>query len=868
MNPAMDIDSTPVDDSQPDLHNPDEEATNFNLNIQSAIKNYKSTHPRTFMFPRLLLADDAGILLRILLESIHEECRVRQYHCQGYIKDHPLLHNTLYEAYASQAFAYLRVDGQLPSVDEVAGCASITASGISPSNSNSTIQTAFQRGYRGNTAKLFIRTLNKEREMRHKKTAAQAPYNWTISVVQSSGMGKSRMVEEAGNSVFTIPFNLREDMEEGKNPYPPSDANMRQFFIDRQGKTDLQQQIKYAVFLGILFTRVSQLVKEKFRGLAKEKLARAWADYLGEGQTVTEVGSNRQTLYEDTIQDVKDEIVRNKPQKLEDVEGSLKKSCGDLLELVDSDQSDDSNACFVYFDEAHSLTETVPDSDGGHKRNPFHNLGTVLSKLVNHRIFFIFLSTNSRIEGFDPPATHYPSERVTLGSQLVPPFTELPFDIYDEKVLKRIESLTLTEASSVKVMVSFGRPLWYADRKAHPKGDVFDFAVDKLAANGVVERKSDALLAALGVRVGVSFDETNSYSIQSKLVESHLRVVYSIPEDRTYIHTGSPSEPVLAEAAGRFLSTQNLGGVVLEGPRQLSNALTQGFLARGERGELVGRLLVTAAHDIALENLYGELKLTHNKACYHRPIPVLEFLRALFAQQHHSKIMGAACVTREPGTGSLAAAFSESYVFFSHFARAEDAEMLSAFGLATALVRGMALQAKEGQISIDAVIPIHMASLDIPISPQTTSAINLQFKNGKDSSNCHVNRLITVPGRKTPVISIIFDFGVKGKRADYVEISHHNRTATRNANPTHQDDYHYEIVARGCSPAVYGPITDETKFQYRAILGAGTVLEDFARCDDSENVEALRALKPAFSGKRERERYKQWESASNDIRAT
>ncbi|CAE6491771.1 unnamed protein product [Rhizoctonia solani] len=193
--------------------------------------------------------------------------------------------------------------------------------------------------------------------MRLLKTAAQAPYNWTISIVQSSGMGKSRMVEEAGNSVFTIPLNLCEDMKQGKKPYPPPDRNMRQFFLECQGKTNLQQQIEYAVFLGVLFTRVSKLVKAQFPELTKEKLPCAWADYLKEGQTVTEVGSNRRTLYDNIIQDVKDKIAR-KPQTLEDVKESLEKSCKGFLGLTLDHRTRQEDACKIDYFRSWSQGET------------------------------------------------------------------------------------------------------------------------------------------------------------------------------------------------------------------------------------------------------------------------------------------------------------------------------------------------------------------------------------------------------------------------------------------------------------------------------------------------------------------------------
>ena len=41
--------------------------------------------------------------------------------------------------------------------------------------------------------------------------------------------------------------------------------------------------------------------------------------------------------------------------------------------------------------------------------------------------------------------------------------------------------------------------------------------------------------------------------LQSKLVQSHMRVIYSIPQHRCYMRTGTPSEPILAEAAAQAM---------------------------------------------------------------------------------------------------------------------------------------------------------------------------------------------------------------------------------------------------------------------------------------------------------------------------
>ncbi|EUC56096.1 G2/mitotic-specific cyclin cdc13, putative, partial [Rhizoctonia solani AG-3 Rhs1AP] len=185
-------------------------------------------------------------------------------------------------------------------------------------------------------------------------------------------------------------------------------------------------------------------------------------------------------------------------------------------------------------------------------------------------MFFIFLSTDPSLKG------------------LAPSFTERPFDIYEDKVINEFGSMTLARAYNVDVMVQFGRPLWYTLHKVNPDVDVFQLAMSKLSNNRMPGHEADSILAALGVRVGITFDELNRiavdeektavkeqhpYRTQSRLVESHMHVAYSIPQHQGYMHTRAPSEPVLPEAAGQYLSLGNLGGIMIEGPKRLCEAL-------------------------------------------------------------------------------------------------------------------------------------------------------------------------------------------------------------------------------------------------------------------------------------------------------
>ncbi|KAG9093715.1 hypothetical protein FS749_013904 [Ceratobasidium sp. UAMH 11750] len=201
---------------------------------------------------------------------------------------------------------------------------------------------------------------------------------------------------------------------------------------------------------------------------------------------------------------------------------------------------------------------------------------------------------------------------------------------------------------------------------------------------------------------------------------------------------------------------------------------------------------------------------------------------------------------------TLSQVFSGSFVSFSHFALAEDVEMLSTFGLATTLVRGMGLLADDCQCSIDAVIPIHMGPITTPILPETTSVINLQFRNRKKAHDCYVDRRITVPDVTKPVISIIFEFGMEGQGSNAVEMGEND---CHHEGQERGEDRHCLIVAWGCSPAVFGAILPGTEEQYKVILGGGTFLDEFPRKHEVENVRTLLDIKPVFSGARQEEQY-------------
>ncbi|KAG9118690.1 hypothetical protein FRC07_006677 [Ceratobasidium sp. 392] len=79
-------------------------------------------------------------------------------------------------------------------------------------------------------------------------------------------------------------------------------------------------------------------------------------------------------------------------------------------------------------------------------------------------MFFSFSSTNFNFKEFAPTLANFPTAHRLDGTQLVPPFAELPFDVSENQ----LTSLTLDTLCTTQAIVRFGRPLWYTQYKISP----------------------------------------------------------------------------------------------------------------------------------------------------------------------------------------------------------------------------------------------------------------------------------------------------------------------------------------------------------------------------------------------------------------
>ncbi|KAG8690354.1 hypothetical protein FRC11_012202 [Ceratobasidium sp. 423] len=214
MNSAMDI-RRETKDSQLDSRNLKNvrqfNPTKFNADVLDAIKRHKAKYTSTFKDP-VPTCDDLSILLHIILKAYLKECWMDRQACKEYLSQHQSLMWKLLGAYLTQEFnTVLQSELPLEQARQV-----VSRPMPSGGSVNHGLKWAFEQPYRGNTAQLFIKTLDTVRRSYKGASASKRPYNWSIAVVQSSGMGKSRMVDEATKAVFTIPINIREHLPEGK----------------------------------------------------------------------------------------------------------------------------------------------------------------------------------------------------------------------------------------------------------------------------------------------------------------------------------------------------------------------------------------------------------------------------------------------------------------------------------------------------------------------------------------------------------------------------------------------------------------------------------------------------------------------------
>ncbi|CAG8805753.1 15781_t:CDS:2, partial [Gigaspora margarita] len=580
------------------------------------------------------------------------------------------------------------------------------------------VQKAFNRTFQdpSNLSERFIQFIDKC--LYEYETTIDTYYAPYTTLIQASGVGKSKLLINVAEKIMTVYCCLRDFKSSGY----PSRSYIAKILVNKF-ENEREAEVTYLAYICASFQKV-----QEFDGDFKK-----WIDGL--------INKNSQKNF---WKDVEDEM--------KNIKHHLMKCSGDsetskwvekYLDSVENKKIKRKGSVkyLFAFDEARILV-----SENVEKQSLFYCMRRALILLPKRAgIFAIFTDTHSNLSNFSPVSYRDPSLTVAEGgSQLFEPFYLL--DTVDMNVnFKKV--MTLKESEDPQHFFQYGRPLWGAllsppnETKGMKPEHIVELAMDKLIGGEnfsiwrkKIQNKIGILetLAILGPRLCIEIVPQSR--VASSLVANNLRLCINILEDREYVVTSMPTEPLLAEASARIMNDPYISPIELI--NQLSSALKKGIVEAGYRGELTARLLLLNAWDRcikkkSIDDRKKDFNDTNASENYFRFVTIEEFLRSLLADNVYEKIEN----RLEKKVEFTGRKFCEAYVKFTHFINITYTPDRKDLG--DALIRGVAFSCKRNQQGVDIIIPTYMGTLDETINEDRISYILIQVKNHSTNNKGH-----------------------------------------------------------------------------------------------------------------------------------
>ncbi|KAI9567971.1 hypothetical protein HD554DRAFT_2328774 [Boletus coccyginus] len=609
---------------------------------------------------------------------------------------------------------------------------------------------------------------------------------------RSSGMGKSRAVDEMAKGELVIPMVLR--------PENSTDSSPGVF----------QRVLAFLHALFVVLAEVVESTEAPSEGLAPlnklKPFAGQFREYMNHNMTMTCHGDFRVWFYNRVVEKAgevfktyerqiplkSDTTCPDVDNKARDPSFLLNMKCGALLTALKAFQ-DPSWFIILSFDEMHVLGDN------------YLEFRCALRAPSNQPVFSLFLSTAGHMYNFIPNPKMDPSARMVERGRVVAPFAELGFDHFAKRTNLANEDPMetddiLTHVSSTAQLVKFGRPMWatrYDEGNPAVQADIIGFAASKLLGGldptGETPLELPHHLGCLAQRLPIEF-LSSSYSSsladsQSVQVQSHLRVVLRIADALETMITMTPSEPILSEAAYWLMSGRCKPATALKG-------ILGGFsVDPGDRGELLVMLLLTIARDkaVGLPDRYG-VPLKGFRWC-----SVKSFLSCLFVESALTDAIG-------DKQSAMEEVFGDSKLYFNHFVKVHEFEMLNTKYITRLMTRGAAILCANNQKGVDLVIPFTRGGL----MKKDLGVILVQVKNNKtytaepkpdEFDSMSVNGLSDIP-------TLRLFFALAAKR---------DRLVTDNPSPP---SHAFNFWIAGLSSKILRPIEDEGDSVWKGLLDA------------------------------------------------
>ncbi|TFY74196.1 hypothetical protein EWM64_g9816 [Hericium alpestre] len=698
--------------------------------------------------------------------------------------------------------------------------------------------------YQGSTTAVLMNTIRDY-------LRAQNHYARYFAFVQSSGTGKSRIVDELAKTLISTPVNL------AAKTFPPGDRQVRVWLgldsyeqSDRDASSLRLHAYLYAVLTTTLVNlkeiarseNISTLTDDALDDIVKRRsheLATSFHDHMAKDMTFESHGPFRDGFYKSVLGLANKFVSKAKRNHagssnfvLEDTErGSsscsvdVRSAAKDLLEFIDphyEDQSYKNPLLLLSFDESHDFTSV----SGNQHWSLFSEFQRVLWRIRDFPIFSVFLSTGGTFHLFSPHTDDSSSNRLqTVKLNIFPPVTETGFDELALKV-RGDGSWSLEQVVTDEFIAHLGRPLFasrYDAGDTSVRNSIVGFAAQKLMGTsrgfGVLSPAQE--LACLAVRLPLEFRATSwsTRSMEREQVERHMRICLAATAGFEEMVTVAASEPLLAEAA--FITMRNKK---MPAATALQNHLVSSNLSVGERGELIATLILLLARDAAVSHVQDS-----------RIVSVLGFLAALFHPDDYETICEAhpARSTHGEANKSLKDSFANAKMWFNHFIKVNDFEVVNQEYLWRLIVRGAAVVCANNMRGFDIILPI--LYWDSKLCAWNVTAILIQVKNDKSYTANVTHSLFTAMNpRRTGVfaqgakvlhiIRIVFALAAKDPGVTAVQKSQ------RVAKP---DTYTaYDIWCAGCTHTTFPVIHRNEDGVYQSLLEHSQAIFDVYEVKD------------------------------------
>ncbi|KAL4079270.1 hypothetical protein J3A83DRAFT_4368016 [Scleroderma citrinum] len=706
---------------------------------------------------------------------------------------------------------------------------------------------AWLHEYRGNYHEVMLKNINSMK--RH------AEYDSSVAIIQSSGAGKSRMVDEQAKLVFTIPFNLRDPEERFTGAYPLEDTEVRSYLCSTSKvKSVPHGTARAALFFGHLFSEVTSEVKRVFRALEAKLspgvLARRWRTHLSQKFM-------RSQLYTRVIEACENDKARLDKDFSWILAGpgtNLKELLMVLDTVCDFPKLKDVKV-MLYFDEAQELHHAIPDNEQG--KTLYDIMWSSLVHFKSPSVFTIFLTTQPSVTLLAPFPKMATSALLSIRRALQAPITETPFDCHPDLPL-RLGQLKLEDLGELPFLARFGRPLFWAMIEAAEECEtVMRLARTKLVHddNFLKMRHSDmAMLAVLDVLITIDYDPRRDSARKAELemVANHMRTALSAPDHRLYICSGYPSEPFLAEAASRQMHHyQEYGCLKNRGLLSLlTTTVNHGLIDPTRKSEMVMRVLLRQAY---MDAIIAEQDSKAQAENFSEGCGFLQFLKALFSDSLHTSILKSEPDNKVKSRCALEDAFGHAVVRFTHFVKVVNDAIVNTGGMISGFLRGAAFIRCNCQKGIDIVIPI-LLDRHRALDESSMSALFIQVKRRQQSGsdNGYIidqrtlgffpNEVLTTQQDSRPYVTLVTELGANAPPPD-VHIGNNTRTSAHVVSKLPEEHPRYSIRAYGCTNATWKVINAMEHDAYMRTLSTDDLLADHPRQDEA-SLQLVRRMVP------------------------